>query len=162
MIMLAIGKLIFVSRKKDKKVSGRFDRFSTAVSKITGSPGAFVGAIIIVVVWVAVGPFFHFSNTWYNMVSGGIAIITFLMLFVFQQAQNKDTLALQLKLNELIAATKGASNRVLNIEDMTEEELKVLKKFYLKLGAFSEKEENSGAAHSVDEVGIHEVFKEVE
>ena len=82
-------------------------------------------------------------------------------LFVIQQAQNKDTMALQLKLNELIAATKGASNRVLNIEDMTEEELKVLKKFYLKLSDLSEKDGNFGAAHSVDEANKNEAFKEV-
>ncbi len=90
----------------------------------------------------------------------GITITTFLMVFVIQQAQNKDTMALQLKLNELIAATKGASNRVLNIEDMNEEELKVLKRFYAKLSDLSEKEGNFGASHSVDEAKANEAFKE--
>jgi len=81
------------------------------------------------------------------------------MVFVIQEAQNKDTLALQLKLNELIAVTKGASNRVLNIEDMTEDELQVLKKFYSKLSALSEKEDNPGVSHSVDEANKNEAFK---
>jgi len=119
------------------KISGSFDKFSSAVSKVTSSPIAFI-----------------------CVVDTAIAIVTFLMLFVIQQAQSKDTLALQLKLNELIAATKGASNRVLNIEDMTEEELKVLKKFYQKLSNLSEQEGHSGIAHSVDEAKINEAFKE--
>ena len=91
----------------------------------------------------------------------GITIVTFLMVFVIQQAQNKDTMALQLKLNELIAATKGASNRVLNIEKMTEEELKVLKKFYAKLSDLSGIDGNFGAAHSIDEARKNEAFKEM-
>ena len=93
------------------------------------------------------------------VINTGTSVITFLMVFVIQQAQNKDTLALQLKLNELIAATKGASNRILNIEDMTEEELQVLKKFYAKLSDLSEKDGNPGASHSVDEAKKNEAFK---
>ena len=137
-----------------------FDKLSTNVSKITGSPIGFICALVIVVIWLVVGPFFNFSDTWYNVVETSIAIVTFLMLFVIQQAQNKDTLALQLKLNELIAATKGASNRVLNIEDMTEEELKVLKKFYQKLSSLSEQEGHSGISHSIDEAKRNEAFIE--
>ena len=87
-------------------------------------------------------------------------VVTFLMVFLIQQAQNKNTMALQLKLNELIAATKGASNRVLNIEDMTAEELKVLKKFYAKLSDLSEKDGSLGTSHSVDEASKNEAFKE--
>ncbi len=84
------------------------------------------------------------------------------MVFIIQQAQNKDTMALQMKLNELIAATKGASNRVINIEDMTEEELRVLKKFYVKLSDLSEQKGDLQASHSVAEAEKNEAFKEKE
>lgn len=121
---------------------------------------AFICAIAVVVIWAIVGPFCHFSNTWHLVINTGITIVTFLMVFVIQQAQNKDTMSLQLKLNELIAATKGASNRVLNIEDMSEEELKVLKKFYLKLSDLSGKDGHFGASHSIDEAKKNEAFKD--
>ncbi len=143
----------------NKKMSVSFDKFSNATAKITGSPASFISAFAIVLVWAVSGPFFHFSDTWQLVINTGTTVITFLMVFVIQQAQNKDTLALQLKLNELIAATKGASNRALNIEDMTEEELKVLKKFYSKLSDLSEKE-SLGASHSIDEARKNEAFKE--
>ncbi len=145
---------------KEHTVSTLFDRFSNSASKVTGSSAAFIGAFAIVLVWATSGPFFHFSDTWQLVINTGTTVITFLMVFVIQQAQNKDTLALQIKLNELIAATKGASNRVLNIEDMTEEELRVLKKFYSKLSDLSERDGNLGASHSVDEARKNEVFKE--
>lgn len=84
------------------------------------------------------------------------------MVFLIQEAQNKDSLALQLKINELIAATKGASNRILNIEDLTEDELKVLKKFYSKLSTLSINEESLGESHSIDEANRNTVFKEAQ
>src|ERR1700748_555097 len=141
-----------------KKIS--FDQFSASVAKITGSSTAFIFAFLLVITWAVSGPFFNFSTTWQLVINTGTTIITFLMVFIIQQAQNKDTLALQLKLNELIAATKGASNRVLNIEDLTEDELKVLKKFYGKLSDISEKEGTLGASHSLDEAKKNEAFKE--
>ena len=147
--------------KESKKISKGFDKFSNAAAKVTGSSAAFIGAFALVFVWAITGPFFHFSDTWQLAIDTSTTIITFLMVFVIQQAQNKDTLALQLKLNELIAATKGASNRVLNIEDMTEEELRVLKKFYTKLSDLSEKE-SLGASHSIDEAKKNEAFKEAD
>ena len=103
---------------------------------------------------------FNFSDTWRQVVDTGIPIVTFLMVFVIQQVQNKDTMSLQLKLNELIAATEGTSNLVLNIEDMTEMELKVLKKFYAKLSDLSGIDGNFGASHSIDEARKNEAFKE--
>ena len=109
------------------------------VTKSTGSPAAFIIAFSIIIVWIVTGPFFNFSDTWQLVINTGTTIITFLMVFVIQQAQNKDTMALHLKLNELIAATKGASNRLMDIEDLTEQELKALKIFYVKLAKLSEK-----------------------
>ena len=135
--------------------------FSAYISRVSGSNAGFMFAFYTVVVWAISGPVFHFSDTWLLIINTGTSIITFLMVFVIQEAQNKDTLALQLKLNELIAATQGASNRVINIEDMTEEELKVLKKFYSKLSDLSEKEEILGATHSIDEAERNELFKEL-
>ncbi len=147
--------------KEENKTSRLFNNLTVEISKVTGSSVTFLCALAIVLVWAITGPFFQFSDTWHQVMNTGITIVTFLMVFVIQQAQNKDTLALQLKLNELIAATKGASNRVLNIEDMNEEELKVLKKFYSKLSDLSEKDGNFGASHSIDEAKKNEAFKEI-
>jgi len=147
-----------MSTQPTPKIS--FEKFSTTVAKITGSSAAFITSCVLVIVWGVSGPFFNYSSAWQLIINTGTTIITFLMVFIIQQAQNKDTMALQLKLNELIAATKGASNRVLNIEDLTEEELRVLKKFYSKLSDLSEKEGNLGAAHSVDEATRNEALKE--
>ena len=142
--------------QSDKTNSAFFDRFSSKVSKLTGTSTAFMAALLIVIVWAVTGPLFHFSDTWQLVINTGTTIITFLMVFLIQEAQNKDMLSVQLKLNELIAATRGASNRVLNIEDLTEDELKVLKKFYCKLSDLSEKEEKLGATHSIDEAKKNE------
>ena len=147
---------------KHKSKSGvLFERFSCAVTKVTGSSSAFICAFIIVIIWAICGPLFHFSDTWQLVINTGTTIITFLMVFLIQQAQNKDSMALQLKLDELIAATKGASNRVLNIEDMTEDELKVLKKFYCKLSDLAETE-SVGLTHSIDEAKKNDAFKKSE
>ncbi len=86
-----------------------FDRFSTRITKVTGSPAAFIIALSMIVVWSISGPIFNYSDTWQLVINTSTTIITFLMVFLIQQSQNKDTVALQLKLNELIAATQGAA-----------------------------------------------------
>ncbi len=128
-----------------------FDRFANAVTRITGRPTAFITALGIVVVWAVSGPAFHFSETWQLVINTGTTIVTFLMVFLIQQSQNKDMLALHLKLNELIAANKGASNRLINSEALTEKELDVLRDFYVKLSALAAKENRLFDTHSVDE-----------
>jgi low affinity Fe/Cu permease len=128
-----------------------FDAFSNKVTKATGSPFAFITAISIIIVWAITGPIFHYSDTWQLIINTGTTIITFLMVFVIQQSQNKDTMALHLKLNELIAATKTASNRLVDIEDLTEDELITIKKYYIKLAELSKQEKNIHKTHSVDE-----------
>jgi len=135
-------------RKSFKQV---FDRFSGKLTKATGSPAAFLIALSAVVVWLITGPLFDYSDTWQLVINTGTTIITFLMVFMIQQSQNKDTMALQMKLNELIAAHEGASNRLINSEDLTEDELIVLKKFYIKLSDLAGKEMDIHATHSVDE-----------
>lgn len=137
--------------KKPSKISGFFNRFSALVTKATGSPAAFVVALSVIIIWAVTGPVFKFSDTWQLVINTGTTIITFLMVFVIQQSQNKDTLALQLKLNELIASEKTASNRLIEIEDLTPEELAVLKRFYQHLAALSKKEADVHASHSLDE-----------
>ncbi len=146
-------------KKKSSRIRTAFDRFSTRVTKITGSPTAFVIAFLIVVIWAITGPVFHFSDTWQLVINTGTTIITFLMVFLIQQSQNKDTLALQLKLNELIAANHAASNRLINVEDITEEELKTLKNFYIKLAMLSKKEKDLFSTHSIDEAANKHLSK---
>jgi low affinity Fe/Cu permease len=137
--------------KKTKSPVSLFNKFSSKIASIAGTSIVFTIAFSLVIIWLITGPVFHFSDTWLLVINTGSGVITFLMVFIIQQAQNKDTLAIQLKLNELIAATKGASNRILNIEDLTDQELRVLKQFYGKLSELSEKEESPGSAHSIDE-----------
>lgn len=145
--------------KKKKGIAGKFDKFSSKVTHITGTPSAFITALGIIVVWGITGPLFHFSDTWQLVINTGTTIITFLMVFVIQQAQNKESMAMQLKLNELIAATKGASNRVIDIEDLTEEELIILKKFYVKLSKLAHQQSDIGATHSIDEAEKNQEVK---
>lgn len=139
--------------------SKAFDRFSCAVTKATGSPAAFLIAFAVIVVWGISGPIFKFSDTWQLVINTGTTIITFLMVFVIQQSQNKDTMALQLKLNELIAANKDASNRLIDIEDLTEHEIKTLKEFYVKLAKMAEKDNDIFSSHSLDEASKNHEFK---
>ena len=128
-----------------------FDRFSTAVTRATGSSYAFMAALAIIVLWAVTGPVFGFSDTWQLAINTGTTIVTFLMVFVIQQSQNKDTLAIHLKLNELIASDAAANNRLVDIEDLSPEELAVLKKFYVKLAKLAETDDDVHASHSLDE-----------
>ena len=102
------------------------ERFSTAVTRWTGGTSAFVVALGVIVVWAVTGPLFAFSDTWQLVINTGTTIVTFLMVFLIQRAQNKDSRAIHLKLNELVAAMKGASNRLIDAEDLTEDELELL------------------------------------
>lgn len=139
--------------KKEAKTKkpGVFERFASAVTKVTGSTGAFIIAFILVIVWGATGPIFHYSENWQLVINTGTTIITFLMVFLIQKAQNKDSLAIQLKLNELVAAHEFASNRLVNIENMSEEDLKVIQKYYSRLSQMTKNEETLQQSHSIDE-----------
>jgi low affinity Fe/Cu permease len=142
------------------KISQLFNKFSTVVIRFTGSPIAFVIAFCIILGWGLLGPVFQYSDTWQLVINTGTTIITFLMVFVIQQSQNKDTMAIQLKLNELIASSKTASNRLVDIEDLTEDELIVLKKYYVKLAKLAEADAELHTSHSIDEAQAkHEAKK---
>lgn len=145
------------SNKKNQKQAGSaakkphfFERFSEWAVKATGSSAAFIIASSAVVIWALTGPIFNFSETWQLVINTGTTIVTFLMVFLIQKAQNKDSKAVHLKLNELIAAHEGASNRIVDIEDITEEELDQLHKFYAKLAELTKKETNLLTSHSID------------
>jgi low affinity Fe/Cu permease len=143
-----------IQQSKDKKGNGfkkKFEGMSAAVTRATGSPTAFLIALLIILIWAVTGPIFKFSDTWQLVINTGTTIVTFLMVFIIQQAQNKDSLAIQLKLNELIACEERASNRLIDVEDLTQEELEILKKFYIRLSELAEQENDLFSSHSVDE-----------
>ena len=108
------------------KKGDSFGRFSTQASVWVGSKWAFIGAVLIIVVWAAIGPLFHFSDTWQLVINTGTTIVTFLMVFLIQNTQNRDARAINLKLDELIHATEGAGNQMVDIESLSDEELNEL------------------------------------
>ncbi|MGM9482802.1 low affinity iron permease family protein [Roseateles sp. NT4] len=131
-----------------------FDRFASTVTRWCGSPVAFCLALATVALWAAVGPLFGFSENWQLVINTGTTIVTFLMVFLIQQSQNKDSVALHLKLNELLAAHKTASNRMIGIETLDEQDLQEVAAFYARL---SERAKTAGPVkevHSIDEDGM--------
>lgn len=127
-----------------------FERVASRITCWTGSSAAFGTAVGIIALWGITGPIFKYSDTWQLVINTGTTIITFLMVFLIQKTQNKDSKAIQLKLNELIAASRSASNRMVDIEDLTEEELDVLHKYYQKLSDMAESEHDIHESHSID------------
>lgn len=127
-----------------------FEKFSNWAVKFTGSQFAFLGAMFIVIAWAVTGPFFQYSETWQLVINTGTTIITFLMVFLIQKAQNKDSKAIQIKLNELIAAHEKASNRIVDIEDLTEMELDQLHHYYEQLAQLAKKDLDIHTSHSID------------
>ena len=137
----------------NKKKTSRsiFENFASKASKAVGSSYAFISALVVVVLWAASGPLFGFSETWQLVINTGTTIITFLMVFLIQKSQNKDSLAIQLKLNELVASNELSSNRLVDIESMTEEEMLIVQKYYHKLGELSNKELSVHTSHSIEQ-----------
>lgn len=145
--------------KERKGLGEMFERISTAATSWTGSTPALLAAVGMLAIWLLTGPVFHFSDTWQLVMNTITSIITFIMVFLIQRTQNKDSLAVQLKLNEIVAAVQGASNRLIDVEDMSESELKVLHKFYRQLAEMAKKDEDLGRSHSVDEAQQRHAFK---
>ena len=127
------------------------ERFARRVTEWTGSSWAFATAVGVIVVWALTGPLFHFSDTWQLVINTGTTIVTFLMVFLIQRAQNKDAQAVHLKLNELVAGLEGASNRLINIEDLTEEEVRTLHQHYQRLVVIAKRESSLTHSHSIEE-----------
>ncbi|PWV53648.1 low affinity iron permease family protein [Chitinophaga sp. S165] len=135
----------------EKKSASFFERFSSKVAQATGSQWAFFIAMLAIIIWGITGPVFGYSDTWQLVINTGTTIITFLMVFVIQKSQNKDSKSVQLKLNELIAANKLASNRLIVVEDLTEEELDTLHNYYCRLAEETKKRMDMKESHSVEE-----------
>jgi low affinity Fe/Cu permease len=140
-----------------------FEKFSSRITKATGSNAAIITAFSIIVLWLFWGLFEDFSENWKLVFIISTTIITFLMVFIIQKSRNKDALAIQLKLNELVAAHDLASNRLVDVENMTEAELKVIQKYYSRLSDFTKNDENLQQSHSIDETEVnHDVKNEME
>src|SRR5262245_59581919 len=151
-VPLAIVVLEFRFMSRHHRSIGRIlEDFSTVITKWTGQSSAFALACAVILVWAVTGPLFHFSDTWQLVINTGTTVVTFLMVFLIQHSQNKESLAVQLKLNELVAAVNGASNRLIDVEDLTERDLALLHTFYRRLAAMSKKDEDLGKSHSVEE-----------
>jgi low affinity Fe/Cu permease len=146
-----------VPKVKQSSVSVAFNKLSLVVTRAAGRPITSIIALIFVMVWAMLGPVFQYSDTWQLFINTGTTIITFLMVFIIQQSQNKDTVAIHMKLNELIACQKKASNRLIDVEDLTEEELNVLKTFYVKLSKLALEENDLYSSHSID--GAQEIHQ---
>ena len=130
-----------------------------SITRFSGSTAAFLTASGIILVWALTGPLFGYSETWQLVINTGTTIVTFLMVFLIQRSQNKDSLVLHLKLNELLAATQGASNRLINAQDFSEEEIRTLHDFYCALAKLAKQDSDLGKTHSVEEAEANQAEK---
>ena len=145
------------SEASTRQSGGFTGRLAATVTRWAGSSWGFGLALLTVIVWGVTGPLFRWSDTWQLVINTGTTIVTFLMIFLVQRTQNKDGLAIQLKLNELVAAMQGASNRLIDIEDLSEDELKILHTHYRRLVEMSRDDADLTSSHSVEEAeGRHE------
>ena len=144
-------------------ISRRFEKLASTAITVAGSNLALVICFCLIVIWVAYGVFARFSSRWESFIGTVSSVITIIMVFVIQKAQNKASLSIQLKLNELVAAHASASNRLVDVEGMTEDELKIIQKYYTKLSVFAKQRDTLTESHSIDEVHReHEIRKELE
>ncbi|MGE5158346.1 MAG: low affinity iron permease family protein [Gemmatimonas sp.] len=121
-----------------------YSRFAKSAAHFCGRPRVFVLAVLVIVAWVVTGPIFHYSDTWQLVINTGTTIVTFLMVFLIQNTQNRDTEAIQVKLDELIRATKGAHNALLDLEELEDEMLDAFKRRYQTLAATARSELKQG------------------
>lgn len=137
------------------KSSSFFTRFAKWTAWATGRPATFVLSVVVIVVWAVTGPLFNFSDTWQLVINTGTTIITFLMVFLIQNTQNRDTEALQVKLDELIRVTKGAHNALLDLEELDEKDLEALRTHYENLAAKAREKLETG----IEDTDIGELEK---
>ena len=151
--------LAMAKRTRPSSIGVRFENFSQNITQWTGSTSAFGSALGVIIVWAVLGPLFHFSDTWQLVINTGTTIVTFLMVFLIQRSQNKDALAVHLKLNEIVAAVQGASNRLVDVESFSERELEALHRYYGELAKLARHEANVTESHSVEEARQRHVEK---
>ena len=142
-----------------QKKSGKAEAIAARVTEWVGSSKGLTTAVAVVVAWAVSGPFFGFSDNWQLIINTSTTIVTFLMVFLIQRTQNKEGLALQLKLNELVAAMQGASNRLIEVEDLSEEELLVLRSHYRRLVEMARSDYDISASHSIEEAETRHAAK---
>jgi low affinity Fe/Cu permease len=130
------------------------ETLSAAVTRWSGGTTAFAAAVAAVLLWLLAGPVFGYSDTWQLTINTGTTIVTFLMVFLIQRSQNKDALAIQLKLDELVAALDGASNRLIDVEGLSEDELRRLQRVYARLARRAAREPSPKSARSIDEAHV--------
>ena len=141
-----------------KQKNAIFEMLAHHATVFSGTTTAFMVALFAIVIWLLTGSYFKFSDTWQLVINTGTTIITFLMVFLIQRMQNKDSRALHLKLNELVAALSGPSNRLIDVEDLTEAELETLSKYYKRLAQMAKTEKDLSISHSIEEaVELHKV-----
>lgn len=140
-----------MAKRRQKGGSGWLEHSARVVTVWTGSSQAFGCAVGVLIIWALLGPIFHFSDTWQLVINTGTTIVTFLMVFLIQRSQNKDSLAIHLKLNEIVAVLQGASNRLINVEDLTEHEVATLHRHYQTLALIAKRDTTLTASHSVEE-----------
>src|SRR6059036_1766739 len=143
----------------DKDPNHWLESFSRWATAWTGSTPAFLLAVFTIILWALTGPLFGFSDTWQLVINTGTTIVTFLMVFLIQRAQNKDARAIHLKLNEIVAAVQGASNRLINVEDLTEDEVRLLHRHYAQLVALARETGELTKSHSVEEAAARHALK---
>ncbi|HWN09876.1 MAG TPA: low affinity iron permease family protein [Pyrinomonadaceae bacterium] len=148
-----------MTRTKQNNISQVLEKFSLKATQATGTSTSFVIALSVIIIWAITGPFFKFSDTWQLVINTGTTIVTFLMVFLIQRAQNKDALAIHLKLNEIVAALDGASNRLIDVEDLTEGEIRTLHLHYQKLVTMAKKDLKLTQSHSVEEAEARHTAK---
>ena len=134
-------------------------RLSKKATDWTGTSTAFALAALTIIIWLVTGPFFGFSDTWQLVINTSTTIITFLMVFLIQRSQNKDSRAVHLKLNELVAAVGGASNRLINVEELTEAEVQMLHVHYCTLVMLAKGDKRLTDSHSVEEAAARHAEK---
>jgi low affinity Fe/Cu permease len=145
---------------RKRNVVGEFlEKFSYQATRATGTSMAFVAAVLVIVIWGITGPIFHYSDTWQLVINTGTTIVTFLMVFLIQRAQNKDALAIHLKLNEIVAALEGASNRLIDVEDLSEPEIDALRKYYKRLIDLARTDDVLTMTHSIEEAASRHGYK---
>ena len=148
-----------MARKKRSGLSQMLERFSRKATEATGTSTAFILALLVIIAWIVTGPLFHFSDTWQLVINTGTTIVTFLMVFLIQRSQNKDALAIHLKLNEIVAALEGASNRLIDVEDLTEAEISTLHSHYQELVKMAKADLKLTQTHSIEEAAARHGLK---
>ena len=143
-------RMLAAVRRQRRPFASGLEQLSARVTAWAGGSSAFAIALGVVLVWAVSGPLFHFSDTWQLVINTGTTIVTFLMVFLIQRSQNKDAVAIHLKLNEIVAALQGASNRLINVEDLSENEVRMLHRHYGRLAQLSRENGDLTESHSIE------------